>query len=322
MTWLTWRLHRSEAALGLVLFSALIAIIFLATGAVDTANNAALDGNCFENGEDQLCGQLVNDYFTQISRWGNLSTLLHGVPLAAAALIIIPTLHEFERGTHRLAWTQSISRRRWALSRFGFAAAIGVAITVVWAFVAAHWRSSLMNGAGQNFGQDYFELSPIVLFGYGLFAIALGLAAAVLVRRLIPTLALLGVGFIGTRIFTTFELRERYRAPITEIVPAASDAGPYTWYPDRWILDESWLTRSGARISWEDVNQLCLPQSDAQNTEEFYRKCLIDNGLQYFRSYHPNDRFMQFQLIETAIYLGLAAALFAGTYWWLTRRPA
>ena len=82
------------------------------------------------------------------------------------------------------------------------------------------------------------------------------------------------------------------------------------------------MTRSGARISWEDVNQLCLPQSDAQNTEEFYRKCLIDNGLQYFRSYHPNDRFMQFQLIETAIYLGLAAALFAGTYWWLTRRPA
>ncbi|CAA9527304.1 MAG: hypothetical protein AVDCRST_MAG73-510 [uncultured Thermomicrobiales bacterium] len=53
-----------------------------------------------------------------------------------------------------------------------------------------------------------------------------------------------------------------------------------------------------------------------------YRQCLVDNGLQYFRSYHPTDRIGQFQLIEAAFYLGLATGLFASAHWQLTHRSA
>jgi len=117
-------------------------------------------------------------------------------------------------------------------------------------------------------------------------------------------------------------LRERYRTPIEETVPAAADVGQFSAFEDRLILDESWLTATGARLSWEGVNRLCTPDADVQNGETFYQDCLVDNGLQYFRAYHPTDRFGQFQLIETVLYLGLAAGLFAFAYWWLTRRPA
>ena len=322
MTWLTWRLHRAEAAIGVLLFVGLLATMYLAIQNVDAAYEAARQEGCFERGESILCSERLTDYYARASDWRNLTTLLHGVPLAAAALLAIPTLQELERGTHRLAWTQSISRRRWTLTRIGFVAGVAALVAAVWAVRAAGWRATILRHEEPHFGRNAFELWPAVLIGYGLFAVALALAAAVVVRRLIPVLALLIVGFIGTRVVTTFVLRERYRDPIEETVAGAGDPGPYTTDERRWVVDESWLTRTGERISWEEVNRLCASSADAQNPETAYPQCLTDNGLQYYRAYHPTDRFDQFQAIETAIYLGLAAALLAFAYWWLTRRPA
>jgi len=322
MTWLTWRLHRTEAAIGLLLFGVLIVIMLLAVQRVDMAYDAARNAGCFDNGGSLLCNDRMNAYFVSSSRWSRLTTLLHGVPLAVAALLAIPTLQELERRTHRLAWTQSISRRRWSLARIGFAASVAALVAVIWAVAATEWRASLLRGQTRSFNQNAFELSPAVLIGYGLFAVALGLATAVVVRRLVPTLALLAVGFIGTRIFTTFFLRERYRRPIEETIPAGSDLGSFTDGKDRWTLDETWLSRTGERLSWEHVDRLCLPGENEQRVDVFYQQCYAGNGLHYFRAYHPADRFGQFQLIEMALYLGVAAGLFAFAYWWLTRRPA
>jgi hypothetical protein len=322
MTWLTWRLHRTEAAIGVALFAGLIVIMLLAARSVDAAYDAARDQGCFDNGQGILCSERLADYYVRSSRWDNLTVLLHGVPLAVAALLTIPTLQELGRGTHRLAWTQSISRRRWSLTRIGFAAGVATLVAVAWAAAAADWRSSILRDEGRSFGQNAFELSPTVLIGYALYAVALALAAAVAIRRLIPVLALIAVGFIGTRVLTTFVLRPRYRDPIDETVAAASDTGPFTAWEDRWVVDESWLTSTGERLSWERVNRLCTSGISDQDFEAHYQRCLVDNGLQYFRAYHPSDRVGQFQLIEAALYLGAAAGLFALAYWWLTRRPA
>ncbi|MDP9469294.1 MAG: hypothetical protein M3Q71_01315 [Chloroflexota bacterium] len=314
MTWLTWRLHRTEAAIGILLFAALIVIMLLATQSVDAAYHAAVTGGCLDVGQGILCSERLTNYFERSSRWSNLTTLLHGVPLAVATLLAIPTLQELARGTHRLAWTQSISRRRWSLSRLGFAASIATLVALIWVLTAREWRASILRDeAQQGFGQNAFDLSPAVLMGYALFAVALALTAAVVVRRLVPVLALTAVGFIGTRIFTTFVLRERYRDPIEETIPATDDMGPGLAFQDRWILDETWLTRTGERLSWDRVYQLCPPAANEQNPEPetSYQQCLFDNGLQYFQAFHPTDRFGQFQLIETTLYLGVAAGLFA-----------
>ena len=322
MIWLTWRLHRTEAVIGIILFAVLLVLMVLATQSVNAAYNAAMAGGCFDNGQDILCSERLTHYFERSSRWSNLTTLLHGVPLAVAALLAIPTLQELERGTHRLAWTQSISRRHWSLSRLGFAAGIATVVAGIWAARTIEWRSSILRGEEQPFDRNAFDLSPAVLIGYALFAVALALAAAVVVRRLVPVLALTAVGFIGARIFTTFTLRERYRDPIKETIPAANEMSQMAAFQDRWVLDETWLTRTGERLSWERVYQLCPPAAHDQNLETAYQQCLIDNGLQYFRAYHPTDRFGQFQLIEAALYFGVAAGLFVFAYWWLTRRPA
>ena len=322
MIWLTWRLHRMEAAIGIALFAALIAVMLLATRSVDSAHDAARAGGCFGDGQDLLCGERLNTYFARVSRWSNLTELLHGVPLVIAALLAIPTLQELERGTHRLAWTQSISRRSWSLARLGFAAGIATLVAAVWIATAMGWRSSLFRGEEPTFSRNAFDLSPAALIGYTLFAVALALAAAVVVRRLVPVLALTAVGFIGARILTAFYARSRYRNPVEETVAAADNPGSFTSFPDRWILDEAWLSRTSERLPFDGVNRLCEPGPNVPNWDLAYRQCLIDNGFQYFRAYHPTDRVGQFQMIEMALFLGVAAGLFAFAYWWLTRRPA
>ena len=321
MTWLTWRLHRTEAAIGTLLFVGLIAVMLLAGESVSNAYESTQTDGCVDD-QGIGCGERLADYFNLLARWNNLTTLIHGVPLAVAVLLAIPTLQELERGTHRLAWTQSISRRRWTLSRIGFAVGVATLVAAIWVTMASNWRASVLRGESSTFGRDSFDLSPAVLFGYALFAVALAFAAAVVVRRLIPVLALLAVGFIGTRLVTALVLRERYRAPVEETVPAASDVSQFTSYEDRWVIDESWLTRTGERISWDRVNQICVSDANGVFNETAYQQCQVDNGLHYFRAYHPASRFDQFQFIETALFLGLAAGMLAFAYWWLTRRSA
>ena len=322
MTWLTWRLHRTEAAIGILLFAGLMAIMLLGIQSVNSAYDAVRAEGCSPTNQSILCSERENAFFVRSGRWNNLTELLHGVPLVVAVLLAIPTLQELERGTHRLAWTQSISRKRWTLSRLGFAGGIAALVAVIWIVMAMEWRSSLLRGPARSFERNTFDLSPGVLLGYALFAAALALALAVAVRRVVPVLALTAVGFLGARIVTTFVLRPHYRRPIEETVSAANESGQFTAFENRWILDESWVSRTGQRLSWERVYQLCTPGGSEQTSDAAYHRCLVDNGLYYFRAFQPTDRVGQFQLIETALYLSVAAGLFVFAYWWLTRRPA
>ena len=55
MSWLHWRLHRTEAAIGLLLFAGLIATMFYGMWSIDAARESALDAGCFGSGSDPLC---------------------------------------------------------------------------------------------------------------------------------------------------------------------------------------------------------------------------------------------------------------------------
>jgi hypothetical protein len=322
MSWLNWRLHRTEAAIGVLLFAGLLAIMFYGMGSVESARDSATEAGCFGSSEDPLCTEQLSNYFDRLTSWDRLTAPLHGIPVAIAILLLIPTLHELERGTHRLAWTQSLSRGRWALSRIGFAAGVAAVVAIVWAVIAAEWRDAVIQIDMPSFSQNAFGLAPAVLIGYSLFAVALGFCLAVVIRRLVPVLALLVVGFIGIRVFTALYLRERYRDPEEVTVASAfgEELGPTSDLV--WDVDSSWLSRTGERMSWDEFYQLCSTDEATPAGELPYQSCIADNGLHFWRSFHPLDRYEQFQAIESALFLGGAAVLFALAYWWLTRRTA
>ena len=71
------------------------------------------------------------------------------------------------------------------------------------------------------------------LTAVALFAAALGLATAVVIRRLIPTLVVLAVGFIGTRIVTTFGSGADTVGVSFEREPGEANPASAGWYNNR-----------------------------------------------------------------------------------------
>ena len=209
-----WRQFRGQAtvgAAGLVV----VALVLAATGphlvnVYDTAFAACKASG----GTSTACNNPVSDTF-------------HGLQIAVPILVlVVPVLigmfwgapliaHELETGTFRLAWTQSVSRRRWLLVKLGL---VGLASTVAagaLSLMATWWASPLDKVNPNRFGPSSFALHGFVPAGYAAFAFALGATAGLLTRRTLPAMAVTLVGFIGVRLGVTYWLRPHYMSPVT-----------------------------------------------------------------------------------------------------------
>jgi hypothetical protein len=122
MTWVAWRQQRASAVAAAVLL-AVGGLVLLASGWQVTAS--ARDSGlaaCVAAGGD--CRVLAEAF---ASRYGPIlepvSTLGALLPVVLGVLVGAPLLaREFEQGTHRLAWTQSVTRGRWLAARLAVAA--------------------------------------------------------------------------------------------------------------------------------------------------------------------------------------------------------
>lgn len=162
MLWVAWRGQRAQAA-------AIVALLLLYGAAVVAERlEPGLGGLTF-----QLSGFLAGAI-----------CLIWGAPLIA---------REFEAGTYKLAWTQSVSRGRWLLAVLGMAAAGAVAATAVLTGLLA-W--GLPDAGGDPLAWPYYESHGVVPFGRALFALALGVALGAVTRhtRIAMPLSVLLVG--------------------------------------------------------------------------------------------------------------------------------
>jgi ABC-type transport system involved in multi-copper enzyme maturation permease subunit len=104
-----------------------------------------------------------------------------GAPLVAG---------ELSAGTHRLAWTQSVTRTRWFLSKL---AVTGVAIVVavgVLTLMVTIWAHPIDEVNLNRLTPGVFPARGIVPIGYAMFAFALGVSTGVLIRRSVPAIAI------------------------------------------------------------------------------------------------------------------------------------
>src|SRR5439155_7214264 len=120
MTWLAWRQFRLPAGVTAAALAAL-AVLVVVTGrhlvhVYDTSGIADCNtqgGSCGGAALDQFRNQYV--VYRQLLGLGLLAVpgvigIFWGAPLVA---------REFENGTYRLAWTQSVSRTRWLAAKLG-----------------------------------------------------------------------------------------------------------------------------------------------------------------------------------------------------------
>jgi hypothetical protein len=328
MIWLTWRQHRVQALAALIGLGA-VGAFFLTTG--------PSMHHLFKSSGLAQCLSVVGNDCSDLSssfndRYNNLQFL---VPLFLAAPLLIGVFwgaplvaREVEQGTHRMVWTQGVTRGRWFATKvavIGAATAAGAALLAV---LVTWWSSPLVQSSDQRFQPGVFDLRGIVPIGYFLFAVALGIAAGAIIHRTLPAMAVTLGGFVAVRVLIEF-VRPHYMAARTivhDLFTSGPRAGLGDWVIKSAIVDPTGrlaLNGRGFVITPDVVNRLC--PGVAANPGAFPSKdpvvaCLTKLGVRVVDTYQPGSRYWAFQGIELAIFLVISAALTGFAMWWVQRR--
>ena len=217
---LTWRQFRAQAitAAGALI---VMAILLAATGpGVGSAYISSGLSACHAS-----CATIASNFIGSV---GSVDHILFG---SIVLMYLAPALmglfwgapliaREFEDGTYRIAWNQSVTRTRWTLVKLGLIGLAAIATAGLLSLMVTWWASpidhaaSLAGGpvqvakqaaAGGHAGATWFVLArlapPIFAargvapLGYAAFAFALGVTAGVLLRRTLPAMAVTLVVF-------------------------------------------------------------------------------------------------------------------------------
>lgn len=312
MIWLTWRQQRTEtlvAALVLALLAAALVPVGLHMASV--YDNAGL-ARCVVHGGDG-CGSAINNFDSRFHNLGGLIAWFNLLPGLLGILLAAPFVLELEDGTFRLAWTQSITRRRWLTTKLGLiglgalAAALGLTLLMTW------WRAPLDHLHGRM-NMNVFDFEGIVPFAYTLFALALVIALGALLRRTVLAIGLAFVGYLALRLVIQTWVRQSYVAPIRKVWPVGAP-GP-AHLDTAWSLQSIPSDRFGHALAHPDsAFTLC-----ANTPKTGLLACAKAHDLYNLAVFQPASRFWLFQGIETAIFGGLALALLGLAVWWVRNR--
>jgi hypothetical protein len=281
MIWLVWRQHRGEL-LGATLVLAVLGVLLLFHGipmhdAYDREGVAACQALMLDRdvmGAGESCPETVSSFDDRYHALpGQFVSWLPFLPMLVGMLVGAPLLaREYEQGTWQLAWTQGVTRTRWLASKLSIVLGGVLALSAVFAAGVSWWFEPL---AAQQFTSGKFNHAPLVFPAYVMVAVAIGILAGVVVRRTIVAAAITVAGYLAVRLPVEFGLRPRYREPVATADPAVAETG--------WNL--------------HDVEYSVGPGGEP-----------TPGSAEVFK-YHPDDRFWDFQLIETAILVGITVVL-------------
>jgi hypothetical protein len=237
-----------------------------------------------------------------------------GAPLVA---------RELETGTHRLVWTQSVTRTRWLAVKLGLMGLASVAASGLLSLMVTWW-SSPIDRVNMNQFTSVFDQRGVVPVGYAAFAFALGVFAGLLARRTLPAMAATLVAFVTVRVAITFWVRPHLMAPVqttsrlhmtTAMTFDQTNNGPLSVMgakPGAWVFSDQIVGPSGGSVSGGFLSHGACLQSRASAA------CI--GKLRDVLVYQPANRYWAFQWYEMAIFIGLATILSGLCFWWVRRR--
>jgi hypothetical protein len=295
MIWVTWRQHRGQAIACLALFCVLaIAAIAIGAWMRSTFSHDGL-GACLARSGGADCPQTITSFVKEFSGGVTAPLFLAAVaiPGLLGAVVGAPLLgRELEQGTWRLAWSQTVPRTRWMVTKLalvtGGLVVFGVAATLVmtWFHAPMDRVSSRLQMSSFNFEGLTFTCS--LLCGFGLAVLA-----GLLLRN---TIGAMVVGYLAWEVpnLVVLLLNGPIKIPpaVTTRIPchvgcsgATTDSvPPVTGHLGDLVLS---VTRSG--------NELVV-------------------------RYLPASRFWTTQLIGAGLLLVIAAAALTTAVWLLHRR--
>jgi len=353
-----WRQFRVQAAVAVGALL-VIAVVLAITGPYLVSVYDASVATCRANrGSSATCmNGVANTYhFLQ----GALDALVLVVPALIGIFWGAPLVaREFEAGTFRLAWTQSVTRSRWLATKFGVIGLSSMAIAGLLSLMITWWNSPVDSVNANRFSPATFALRGLVPIGYAAFALAFGVTAGLLIRRTLPAMVATLVGFVFVRIGTTYWVRPHLFAPMHEASAITSSSvvgygstgtiffgsGPSTVQlaapniPNAWIYSTQIVDGAGHVAGPQLVSSICpflghggpggrgggaghteAPASAVQGLQE----CGARLGTKFHEllTYQPASRYWAFQWSELAIFLAVALIVFCYCVWRVRRRPA
>jgi len=291
MNWLVWRLYRKQIILtGLAVVIYAVLLVVLGNQAWDKFNDA-------------LAAKKVASF--------NLPPLADTLPKLSLAFPILLGMFwgapliakEYAEGTHKLAWVQGVTRRKWLIAKLGWIMAFGALYAGIIS-AAVMWCNRAENAIRfDRFTAQLFTMQGLAPVAYTIFAIALGACVGAFFRSSVRSVAItLAVGSII--IFTVAtHLRPHYMRPVS--APSASNIYPAinieknTIMPGAgaiWVVGTEYKTLS-KDCSTIKGNQFC--NSVVQSVKTMYQ---------------PANRFWTFQFIEFGLYVVVSAILSLLTY--------
>lgn len=310
MVWLTYRQHRLE--LGTMLIGALaVAIGLVAIVQYIAAQRVDVGVDSCSSFVTEECFAKFNEFERRTLQFRGYVLALYVYPVIVAAFLAGPIFsRDFERGTHRLVWTQGITRLRWALTKLAIVVGVAMLAALAIATVGGQARV-LMFGRVDPWAT--FDFEGPVFVAYLVFAVALGTALGVFLRRTLLSMLASLLLFVGVRILLEWKARPNY------LPAAASPAGGPNVTPvpaDAWHLGVRYVYSSSG---WD------FPQEEFNTLMRNFRggdlyAYLGSHDAVALSFYHPAERYWLFQSIEAAIFLGLSLVLVLMTLWIVRRR--
>ncbi|MDA0635529.1 ABC transporter permease [Nonomuraea sp. MCN248] len=345
MIWLTWRQFRGSA----VMTAAVLAVLAVALGLTGPGLASSYSAGVADCVQDDTCGRFYDRFFDD-----------HQLPFLALTLVVLllPALaglfwgaplitRELEAGTHLLVWNQSITRRRWLAVKLAFVGLAAVVAACLCGLAVTWWSGPLDKSAVPEFALMaplVFGARGIAPMGYAAFAFVLGVTVGMLVRRMLPAMALTLALFAVVQLAMPLLVRPHLMPPVTSTfelgeanvggIGVERDEGQtlhivlkqaVPGHPGAWVLSSELVDPSGRAvggdgepggITMSTTSGPCAPSGGME-------MCLAEvNRLGYRQraAFQPLDRFWPFQWIETGIYAVLTACLTWLCFWWIRRR--
>lgn len=309
MTWVGFRLQRTETliALGILV---LLAALLVPTG-LEMSNAYRQDGiaGCVLTHPSPICSNAIGSFqlrFQSLLDVGNFFTLVPGL---IGVLLAAPFIFDLEHGTYRLAWTQSITRGRWLAGKLALPVVAALLASGALILLFTWWRTPEIKLDGR-LDNGIYDTTGSVVIGYTLFALGLALALGAVWRRAAASLTVAFIGYFAARILVDLKVRDHLVSPLTATwrgnghppnsFNGADVMGMSATLHGHQILDGSGGFLGGA------VKFAAPGQSKAI----------------FHAVYQPLSHFWPLQLTETGLFTGVAALLVGFAVWWTRERVA
>jgi hypothetical protein len=295
MTWVTWRQHRSQAIGALAFVCGLAIVLRVASNPMrDVFGQDHLAGCVAAGTRAGGCLSQIQDFLNQFGfTFNQVLPVLTVIPGLIGVIVGAPLLaREFEHGTWRMAWSQTIPRTRWLAAKLTLVIAglvvVGAAMTMVFT-----WYRGPMDSLTGDLIPGAFDFAGVAPTVYLICAFAFAVVAGMLTRRSISAMVIAFIAWTAIRGLDEFSLLAHFQRPVVLRLPLSAKGSfgpnvvpPATGHLGDWVLN----------ITTTAKNQIV--------------------------TYQPAGRFWTFQFIDAGLYLALAAAALGAAIWLLHRRAA